>query len=100
MRRLALTVLVLLLVAPPARAKSPAEFCAVRWPDDFDMQEVCVRKQTAAAQRIEAWTTAHKATAAASTIRATCSKRWEDDADMMDVCIQKQWAAYQRLHPN
>jgi hypothetical protein len=107
MRTLLLVGLALALGLSCARADVGSDIrslCEREWPDEFSMQEFCIKEETsshAAVQRIRASTLdTHPV---GSKIHRKCLKEWTEDLtewSMVKFCLVEEVGSYNRLHPD
>ncbi len=110
------TLLAMILIAliPTALYAGFKEFCAGKYPGDYEMQEYCYKQQLEAMHKLHKLLDRYNVLTIQPDGRvklnpppsggvyreifSNCISKWKDDHTMQLYCFEKQAAAYQRLH--
>lgn len=86
----------MILLSRTAYAGS-AEFCAAKWPTDYQMQGYCINRNGEAAKKLLALMAGSREGSEEANIVARCGGKWGEDMTMVLYCTEQQLAAYRAL---
>jgi hypothetical protein len=78
--------------------------CEKEWPDEFSMQEFCIKEETASHRALErVKSNVVDGHPVGQKIFRKCLREWSDDLtewSMVKYCVDEEIGSYNRLHPD
>jgi len=107
MRTLLLAGCGLMLGLSIARAEVGSDIrslCEEEWPDEFSMQEFCIKEETASHAAVQrARSSSIDAHPIGTKIFKKCLREWTGELtewSMVEFCLEEEVGSYNRLHPD
>ena len=71
--------------------------CALKWPDNFQMQALCIEQQVKGRESLSLPVDPHVSPEEHAKLRAHCEKQWPDDFKMRAYCEERQITGLREL---
>jgi ferredoxin len=85
------------LYAQESRDEVIKQQCALKWPDNFQMQAVCIEEQVKGRESLSRPVDPHVSPEEHAKLRAHCEKKWPDDFKMRAYCEERQITGLREL---
>jgi hypothetical protein len=94
---LSISLSVMSLYAQESRDEVIKQQCALKWPDNFQMQAYCVEEQVKGRESLSRPVDPHVSPEEHAKLRAHCEKQWSGDFKMRAYCEEQQISGLREL---